>query len=309
MIASEVTLPNERPLHVYGEILFNTYQSPRAEIPSIATFLSQGAAVGALLVFLFPIIGMLSHPNNGYNFLLISRVPVFLGWGVLFGLCEGTALWAGTYLLSHRIHPIIRAILGSVLLVALVWTFSYLFAEPSQYDREVSATDYLTAIGIYAGCGVILGLVIGSRIRPLSELIRGTAAEQWPVLNAFTGLALRLVATFGLMVSILFLILSTQGDFSRIEFTMSVIAVSHFAVAVLIIFARTPFWLLLPLALIIDFPIAALITDVLKPDDLIVRTIAFIYLGLWGGFLLCRASVPRKPLDFIKGELRYYFID
>ena len=119
MIATEVTLPNERPLHVYGEILFKSYQSPRAEIPSIATFLSQGAAVGALLMFLFPIMGMLSHPHNGYNFLLISYLPVFLGWGVLFGVSEGVALWAVTYFLSHRIHPIIRAILGAVLLVGI----------------------------------------------------------------------------------------------------------------------------------------------------------------------------------------------
>jgi hypothetical protein len=309
MIASEATLPNEQPPHVYGDIMCSIYQSPRAEIPSIATFLSQGAAVGALLAFLSPVRGMLSHPENGYNFLLVYYLPVFLGGGMLFGLCEGVVLWAGTYLLSHRIHPIIRAILGPVLLVTLISIYAYLFAEPTPYDEEVSTTNYLLGIGIYAGCGVILGLVIGSRIRPFSELIRGATAERWPVMTALTGLALRLFVIFGLMVSILSLILSMQGDFQRSEFTMSVIAVSHFGVAVLIIFARTPFWLLLPLALIINSPIAALITDVLKPDELFVRTITLNYLALWGGFLLCRASVPREALDFIKREARYYFIE
>ena len=141
----------------YGKIMFSIYQSPRDGIPSIATFLSQGAAVGALLVFLCPVIGMLAHPENGYNFLLVFYLPVFLGVGMLFGLCEAGALWAGTYLLSHRIHPIIRAILGPVLLVTFVRIYSYLFAGPSPYHREVSTTEYLITIGIYVGFGVILG--------------------------------------------------------------------------------------------------------------------------------------------------------
>ena len=309
MIASEATLHHEQPPQVCGKLMFSIYQSPRAEIPTIGTFLSQGAAVGALLASLCPAMGMLSHPQNGYNFLLVSYLPLFLCWGILVGLCEGVPFWAVTYLLSHRIHPVIRAILGPVILVTLGTILGYLFAEPPPSDLKVSTTDYWLGIGTYAGYGVIFGLVIGSRIRPFSELIRGSSADRWPVMSALTGLALRLLVIFGLMVSILSLILSMQGDFQRSEFTMSVIAVSHFGVAVLIIFARTPFWLLLPLALIINSPIAALITDVLKPDELFVRTITLNYLALWGGFLLCRASVPREALDFIKREARYYFIE
>jgi hypothetical protein len=310
MIASEATLPNKESIPVHAEILsYVSYQGQRADLPSIVTFLSQGATFGALLAFLWPVIGMLSHPGFPDSFIWMGALPVCLGGGALFGLCEATVLWAGTFGLGHRIHPIIRAVLGPVILVIFIGTYSYLFSKPSPYRKEVSTTDYLFTIGVYAGCGVVLGLVIGSRIRPIYELIRGTASEQLPVMNALTGLALRPIVIFGLMLSILVLILSTQGDFHQREFMMSLIAVLHFALAVTIMFARMPFWLLLPLALIINFPVVALITDVLKVDDLFLRVVTFTYLALWTGFLLFRASVPLGVLDFIKRELRYYFID
>ncbi len=309
MIASEATLPNREPRPVHADIFsYVTYQTQRVDLPSIVTFLSQGATVGALLAFLVPVIGMLSHPGWPYCFLYIGALPMFLGVGALFGLCVATVLWAGTFGLGRRIPPIIRAVLGPVILIIFIWTYSYLFTEPSPYRKEVSTTDYLSTIGVYAGCGVVLGLVIGSRIRPISELIRGTAPEQWPVMNALTGLALRLIVILGLMYSTLFLILSTQGDFHQREFMMSLIAVLHFAFAVTIVFARMAFWLLLPLALIINFPVAALITDVLKVADLFLRVVTFTYLAVWGCFLLCRVTIPPGAVAFIKGELRYYFI-
>lgn len=310
MIATRAIDPNEQSLRAYGVITSPAfYRSQRAELPSIGTFLSQGAAVGALFGFFSPVIGMLSNPENGYNFLLIGALPVFLGAGMLFGLCEATVLWVGSYLLGHRIHPGIRAVVGPVILVALIWAYAYIVFEPSPYQREVSMSDYLFAIGVYAAIGMILGLVIGSRIRPVSELIRGTTSEHWPVVNALTGLALRLIVTLGLMISILLLILSTQGNIDRHEFTMAVIAVSHFGIGLLIIFARIPFWLLLPLALIINFPVVTWITDVLTPNDVSLRNITYVYLALWTGFLLCRVTMPRGAVAFIRRELRYYFIE
>ena len=123
-----------------------------------------------------------------------------------------------------------------------------------------------------------------------------------------TGLLLRVFVIFSLMVSILCLILSTQGDFDRKEFTFSVIAVSHFALAVVIIFARIPFWLLLPLAIIVNFPIVVFVTDAL-PNVVGVRVLTLVYLHLWAAFLLCRLSVPQRPLSFLKKEVSYYLID
>jgi hypothetical protein len=121
MIATGAIDPNEQSLPDYRVITSPAvYRSQRAELPSFGTFLSQGAAVGALFGFFSPVIGMISDPENGYNFLFIGALPVFLGAGMLFGLCEATVLWVGSYLLGHRIHPIVRAVIGPVILVALV---------------------------------------------------------------------------------------------------------------------------------------------------------------------------------------------
>ena len=273
------------------------YHSPRYDIPSIGSFLSQGGAVGALLAFLWPVMGMLSHPENGYNFLLLCYLPVFLGGGMLFGLCEGAAIWTGTFFVGHRVHPVARAVLGMVIVILLIVAYDFLFTERAPYSKDISLTDYLYSLRVEAGCGMVLGLVIGSRFRPLYELIRGTTSDRWPGISGLTGLLLRVFVIFLLMGSILFLILSLQGDFHRTEFTMSVIAVSHFAVAVVIIFARIPFWLLLPLAIIVNFPIAVLITDVLTDAQTVERTFTLIYLHLWAAFLFCRFSVPRRALS------------
>ena len=290
--------PYQRPAYIYGEILTRGYQS-RDDISSIGTFVSQGAAGGALLGFASPVIGMLLHPENGYNFLLISYLPEFLGWGMLFGLCEGAAFWASTFVVGRRIHPVVRAVLGIVILVLLIAAYHFIFLDRPPYQR-MSLMDYLYSLRVYAPFGMVLGLLIGSRFRPLYELIRGTATDRWPGLSGISGLLLRVVVIFSLMVSILNLILSLQGDFRRAEFVFAVIAVIHFAVAVLIIFARIPYWLLLPLAIVINFPIVALITDVLTADEVEKRVITLIYLHLWAAFLLCRLSVPRWTRSFRK---------
>ena len=289
---------------MYGSILFgNVNQSPRAELPSLGRFLSQGVAVGTMLSFLWPLISMLAHPENGYNFLLISYLPLVLGVGLLFGLCEGATIWAATYLVGRRINLVLRAFLGMVILYGLMRIASLLFWEPSPSTEEASLNEYLVAYSVFAGCGTVLGLTIGSRFRPHYELIRGTTTDQWPVMCGLTGLFLRVLVIFGSMISILILIDSTQGDFHRKEFVFSLVAVCHFAIALVILFVRMPFWLLLLLALITNFPIVALVTDVLTTQD-DYRIFTLSYLILWAAFLSFRASLPRRPLAFFKRELR-----
>ena len=111
------------------------------------------------------------------------------------------------------------------------------------------------------------------------------------------------------MVSVLHLIYELQCEPSPEEFSFAVIALGHFLAAVVIVFVRMPFWLLLPLALIINFPIAAYITDVLTDKEVALRNFSLAYLCVWGAFLLTRVRVPQKALSFIKQELRYYLID
>lgn len=299
----------QRPPHVYREILSaSVYQSPLSDLPGIGRLLLQGAAVGALLAFFSPVAGMLAHPENGYNFLLISYLPEFLVGGVLFGLCEGVTIWTCTHLAGRRINPVARAVLGLVTLALLISAYNFIFTEPSPYKEDDRVWFYVCAVYTYGVCGLVFGLVIGSRFRPHYELIRGTGEDRWPGFSGITGLLLRLFVIFSLMVSILCLILSTQRELDRQEFSFSVIAVSHFALAVVLIFARIPFWLLLPLAIIVNFPIVVFLTDAL-PKIEGARVLTLIYLHLWAAFLLCRFSLPQRPLSFLKKEARYYLID
>lgn len=289
----------QQPSYIFGEFLY----ASENELPGVGKFLWQGATVGALLAFLWPVAGLLST-SPYYGYLFVNALPWVLAAGIGFGVLEGILIWACTYLTGHRLHALVRAVIGVVVLALLLIAWDFVFSEPSPYDKEVSAARYLLNIGIYSSCGVIFGLVIGSRFDPLQELIRGTTPPRWSVLAAITGFALRIAVIFFLMLTVLILVWMLEGRAGRKELTFSVIAVSHFIAAAVIVFARMPFWLLLPLAIIVNFPTAVVVTDVLTEDESNSRALVLVYLHLWAAFLFSRMSVPKKPRFLIKKELR-----
>ena len=310
MSQSIATNPHQTSPYRHGNILFANVATYQRNPPGIGRCLSQGAAVGVFVGFLSPVFSMLSHPENGYNFLLISYLPLLLAFGLAFGVLEGVLIWACNYIVGHRLHAVVRAVVGVISLAILLTGYNFLFAEPSPYREEVSTIDYVFFYGVYIGYGVLFGLVIGSRFEPVAELLRGTSPPQWLVVTGLTGLALRVFVIFGLMESVLNLIWTLQRErIPAAEFAFGVIALSHFIAGVVIIFVRMPFWLLLPLALIINLPIVALITDVLTEKEFPLQYITIGYLSLWAAFLLTRVRVPEAPLSFIKKEIRYYLID
>ncbi|HEY4423428.1 MAG TPA: hypothetical protein VGN10_04425 [Pyrinomonadaceae bacterium] len=118
MIESGATI---RHPYIYGEILSRSLsQSPVSELPGFGRCLSQGIVVGAFVSFLFPVIGMLADRENGYNFLLISWLPFILATGMGFGLFEGVALWACSYIAGHRLNVLARAVAGTAFLLCRV---------------------------------------------------------------------------------------------------------------------------------------------------------------------------------------------
>ncbi len=310
MSQSIATNPHQTSPYRYGNILFANVTTYKNNPPGIGRCLSQGTAVGAFVGFLYPVFGMLFHPENGYNFLLMSYLPLFLVFGIGFGVLEGALIWACSYIVGHRLHALLRAVVGVISLLILLKGYNFLFAEPSPYREEVSTIEYLIFYGVYTAYGILYGLVIGSRFEPVSELLRGTSPPQWLILTGLTGLALRVFVIFGLMESVLNIIWTLQRErASATYFAFGVIALVHFVAGVVIIFVRMPFWLLLPLALIINFPIVTLITDVLTETEFPLQYITIGYLGLWAVFLLTRVRVPEPAINFIKRELRYYLID
>ena len=307
MIQSGATITHQRPPYIYGEILSRSLCQLPPELPGFGRSLSQGIVVGVFASFLVPVISMLSHPENGYNFLLIAWLPIILGTGMGFGVLEGVALWACSYIAGHRLNAFARSALGIVVLALLIVTFNYFYSDPHAYQGSLRV--WLSFIAFHGAIGAVFGLVSGSKFSPVSELLRGITPPRRVVLNGITGFLLRVLVIYTMMESTLFLILMTQVERRQHEFAFAAIAVGHCIAATVIVFTRMPFWLLLLLALLINFPVVVLLTDVLTDEQILERYFIIAYLTLWTAFLLCRVSIPQAALSFVKKEIRYYLID
>ena len=309
MIESGATATYQRPPFIYGEILSRSMcEADRPELPGIGRFLSQGAAIGAFISFLFPLYGIVS--TRGYTFLLIGALPFFLAGGIAFGLLQGFGMWGCTRLAGHRITAAARAIIGSLIFAILLVVYDLVF-PPSPYASTPTLEDYLWAIPKNLPIGVTFGLVIGSRLQPWRELVRGAKSlpAQSRLLTGITGLVLRVIIIFFLMDSVLMFVWMLKFTFQQPESVFVLIALCHFAAALVIVFARLKFWLMLPLALIVNLPILAFITEVLKEEHVFMWYVSVGYLAVWAAFLLTRWDLTYSALAFVKEEIRYYLID
>lgn len=264
-------------------------RSLRDEPPDIATYLSQGAVVTAPLGFLSLVGGMLSHPHNGYNFFLMLFLPSFVFGAMVLGAFEGTIIWACTYFAGRRLNIGLRACIGLIVHAAVMNLIVLLYGGRATYQEDVSTTVYLLGIFYYFVFGVVFGLLVGSRFEPIYEFIRGTTSTPWlSVETGLTGFALRVAVLFGFMESVLSLIWQHQREEISSEQTMALIAVIHFVVAGVIVFARMPIWLLVPLALLVNVPIVLYFTEVLTGNDGGMRILTIFYLSVWFVFLATR---------------------
>jgi len=302
MIASDTQ--HQMP-YVYGEILSRSmYQAREPELPGIGRFLSQGAAGGAFVSFLFPLTIVLSQPDT-WNILIIFFLPFFLAIGIIFGLFDGFLVWVCSRLARRPLNAMTRVLIGLVLLAILagVW---YVISTVSSKNQNLTFEAYLYGeiVFLTVGCA----LAPGSGLQPWRELVRG--AKFGPrLLAGITGLLLRVVVVFFLMESILAAICVLQQPQPG-ELTFVMITLAHFLAASIIVFARMKFWLLVPLALVVNLPIIyAIKTEFSLVTEPVFFYISISYLALWAAFLLTRWSLTHSALAFLKEELRYYVID
>lgn len=276
------------------------YQLPRPALPGIGRFLSQGAAAGAIIYFLVELFLVLEARH--YKLFFLFLLPFFLVWGMLVGLCVGLVIWASTRLVGRRLNVAVRGALGiaGVAIFAVAF-YSVLTALDVAWHWSDSHTN-----AVYLVIGVPYGLVTGSGLQPWRELVRGSKEAQSRVLTGITGLVLRVLLIWGLLESTVSVCALLQ-DGGQTHF--AVIALCYFAIALMIVFARMQFWLLLALAVLVNLPAAWLIALILKNELPIYRYLTFSYLGIWAAFLLARCSLTYSILSSLKEELRYYVID
>ena len=295
MLHGNATPPTQRrPYLRRGGVWQDVGQTENDETFTFVTFLSQGAAVGAFFGFLHPAYAMLSHPENGYNALALVFLPAFIANGVVFGLVESAVIWGCAHNVGHPLKASERAGIGIVVLALLLFLSSLIFAQPSRYREEFTTSHYLYLFASTIVFGSLFGLVIGSTFRPWPQLIRGTTSDQNGSVSAIS-LVLRVVVIFGLMESVLYLILTQQRHYAD-NFMVAAIAFTHFIAVTLVVFSRTTFSALVKQALIINFPIVLFILGISNGNGTI-RLFALIYLGLWAAFLVCRVSKSDEELD------------
>ena len=287
---------NERPAYVYGEILSQPVNASD-EQPGFGTFLSQGAMVGALFGFFSIAIGMLAHPDNGYNFFLMFYLLPYVLSGMVLGAFEGSIIWICAYIARRRLHFVLRGFIGIAIHAGLMKLLALLMAEHGTDPKDVSATVYFLAISYYIVLGAAF-TVVGSRFQPWYELFRGTTStSSLRVETGLSGLALRVVVIFAFMESVLNFIWQQQRYGITSDYTISLIAVIHFIAAGVLVFARMRFWLLLQLALLVNFPVVLFMTDVLTTNDSGMRIVSIIYLSAWFVFLVTRSIDMQSSRD------------
>jgi hypothetical protein len=312
MIESNAAVPDQGSTYLYGGILYQRVSEPdsrpQSQRAGIGTFLSQGLTIGALIFFLIPLFIVLAYPH-GYNFLVVPFLPMILAFGMAVGLVQGLGIWGCTRLARHNPGRPLRAAIG-VIIFAIILA-GYCFAFPSRFYIKETAdlTEYLKAMGIFAAIGVTYGLFTGSRLRPWRVLVR--EAESLPpgswLITGITGVVLRLAIVFFLMESILIVV--WQVNFPQHDLAFALIALGHFAAALLIVSIRLRFWLLLLLAVIINLPVVTLLTDVLEEANLFMWYLTVSYLTAWAAFLISRCRLTYSALAFVNQEIRYYLID
>src|SRR5215213_4995890 len=310
MIETNAATPYQRPPSVYGEGLSISAQTREPSAPlTFGRLISQDMAVSAVITFLIVLTNILLYPSNGYNFIFIFALPYYLAFAVVFGAIEGLLIWGCTRLVRRQLQPGARVTIATVVVGAVVGV--YWWNTPSSpYSYEYTRSDDLWLLPVCVIIGALFGAVIGSRLQPWRELARGVnAVPRWSrILTGITGVFLRLIVVWLLMDSILALACSLQS-FHQHDVVMSALILGHLVAGVIVLFARLRFWLLLQLALLINFPTIVFLTDVVPPDLGILRGIVVSYLAAWAAFLITRCSLTYSALSFLKEELNYYLFD
>ena len=297
---SENAATVQQPPYVYGNVLLRTIYEPQSLEPSrLGRCLSQGAATGAVIAFLFCLVlAGLSH--NPYLVLILPFLQVI---GIIMGLFQGLVVWGWMRLAEHHLSWGYRVAIGvsTATMFVLLWFLIYV----------PRLTDYLIPLAVYLSICIVLSLAAGSELQPWRELVRGAEAmpQQWRPLTGITGFFLRVVVVFFLMESTLATISTLQLGYSQKEFAFALIALTHFIAAFAIVVARLRFWLLLPLALLVNAPVVFWFTKVATDADVFWFYLVIGYLALWAVFLLSRWSGTYSAIAMLKAELRYYLID
>ena len=269
--------------------------------PNVTTVMAQ-AAVGYIAGNFLVIVARILLVPDPYNFYYVFVVPVLLFFGAVAGLIIGLSLWIGMETGTSTLKTASRSLIGVVIL-ALGW-----LALSSSFGWPLRSPELqFWGLALVIAPGIVIGFATGSRLRLWHELVRqgDRVGAVLGVFASLTGLVLRLAVPFLFMASAIALIGIVQaGGPQPIPVVWWALMAAHFTAATVLVFVRVKTDVLLPLAVIANAPIVAVLFKVPWLQYVVIG-----YLALWAVFLLTRWRQTQAAVSVLKEEFRYYLID
>ena len=181
-------------------------------------------------------------------------------------------------------------------------------APSSPESKEILHLIWQSAFFIVSG--IVMGIVIGSKLRPLPTLMYGVGnhRDRLTILAVISGFLLRMLTVFLYMESILVLITTLQSNSEHRDLNFALLFIGHSALGIVTAFGRFKFVILAALSLIVISPGIYLLT-LQQSMHWSVLSIIIGHVALWTLFLLTRSDLAHSAFLNIKQELRYYLID
>lgn len=270
--------------------------------PDVTTVMAQTAVGYIAANFLLILARVLLVPEQ-YNFGYVFVLPAVLVFAVGVGITIGLFIWAGFEMAGTTLNIASRSLIGAMMIGLACMATMLVFGWPLP-PPELKPW----ALAMIIAPGIGIGLVTGTRLRVWHELVRrgdpvGTVLG---VFAGLTGVLLRpLVAALFIASPIALIgILQSKASSQEIHWHWWSLMCAHFTAGAVLLFARMRTDLLLPLAVIVNAPVVAVM---LKFPQL--RYVAIGYLALWTVFVLTRCRQTPVAFSFLKEEFRYYLID
>ncbi len=281
-----------------------SYQSKE---PGIGTYIFQGFAGGMLVGYLLMLLVLIGWPSPvNFVVMLYVCVPMFVVGGL--GTIKAIPFWALNRFLGFRLPVLARIISGGFLPTSL-WLFLLI--------REGKASDetLLISTGAVFLLSLPTSLLIGSRVRPWEFFTYGSMVfrengiyRRHTVTDApviLGGLMLRIIATGGLLLSVLVVACGREliGKDIWKDFIFYYFPMFYFALSVYLTFRSPRKSVLLILGVILNVPLGLPLYLGSKffieigwqaEDSTALFLVCTIFLAAWTGFIATQLSVTSK---------------
>jgi hypothetical protein len=308
MIQNGATAAHQRPPYIYGEVLsriaYTAEINARWDRPRFGVYMAQGAATGAVLEFSQVVLQIITVPNP-YNFLFMYGLPVILAFGAGWGMVKALVIWTCAKLARRRVPWLIRCLIAGGVMTGLTRVFEVFF--PQEPGPPVSLSWLAgSTISIALTCGV----VIGSNLNPWRAVVRGAnfIVPRSAFVAGVTGLILRLFIVWAFMGAVMLRICTTQMNSTHKDVVWASLILCHLTAALLVVFIRMPFWLLVILSTLVTAPVVRLVIEFQHKLEWGFYPVIG-YLAVWIAFLLARWRPTYSALAVINDEIHYYLID